>query len=73
LVREWFGDDCGGIAYRSRTTPQRSANLAFFRHAQASARSLGRLADQRGLLIACAVSDGFAFEEWPTVGARSTT
>lgn len=29
----WFGTDVHGIVYRSRTTPQRSVNLAWFAHA----------------------------------------
>lgn len=29
-VREWWGDDVNGIAYTSRTTPERSTNVALF-------------------------------------------
>lgn len=63
-VRAWYGDRCDGIVYRSRTTPQRSANLAFFHHAPLNARTLGRLGDQTGLLAACVLSDGFAIDGW---------
>lgn len=68
LINGWFGESCHGIVYRSRTTPQRSANLAFFGHAPLSARCVGRLRDQEPLLVACAAADGFAFEGWDTGG-----
>ena len=32
-ARRWWGDHVQGIAYRSRTTPETSVNLAFFAHA----------------------------------------
>lgn len=48
--------------YRSRTTPQRSANLAFFEHAPLTATSLGRLGDQPGVLAAGVASDGFTVD-----------
>ncbi len=64
LVRSWYGQRCHGIVYRSRTTPERSANLAFFAHAPLRARNLGRLGTQDGLLAACVHSDGFAVEGW---------
>lgn len=64
-VRDWFGERCDGLVYRSRTTPQRSANLAFFAHAQLAARDLGRLGDRDDLLAACVLSDGFAIQGWP--------
>ena len=63
-VHIWYGNRCEGIVYRSRTTPQRSANLAFFAHAPLTARTLGRLGDQTGLLAACVLSDGFAVDGW---------
>jgi hypothetical protein len=63
-VAEWYGERCHGIVYRSRTIPQRSANLAFFRHAPLAARNLGRLRGQHGLLAACVHSDGFTIEGW---------
>lgn len=63
-VNGWYGSRCHGIVYRSRTTPQRSANLAFFTHAPLTARSLGPLSAQTGLLAACVHSDGFVVEGW---------
>jgi hypothetical protein len=64
LVHEWFGERCAGIVYRSRTTPQRSANLAFFRHAPLRARDLGPLADHPDLLIECVAAEGFTIQGW---------
>jgi hypothetical protein len=63
-VHAWYGTRCDGIVYRSRTTPQRSANIAFFPHAPLTARTLGYLGDQTRLLAACVLSDGFAVEGW---------
>lgn len=63
LVYDWYGERCDGIAYRSRTTPQRSVNLAFFRHAPLRASTLGRLGDQEALLAACVLSDGFTVDD----------
>lgn len=62
LVQAWYGGRCHGIVYRSRTTPQRSANLAFFEHAPLTATSLGRLGDQPWVLAACVASDGFTVD-----------
>lgn len=59
LIHNWYGQRCHGIVYRSRTTPQRSANLAFFEHAPLTATSLGRLGEQTSLLATAVVSDGF--------------
>lgn len=59
LVDEWFGTNCDGLVYRSRTTPQRSANLAFFAHAHLAARTLGTLNDQPELLLDLIATDGF--------------
>ena len=64
LVRNWFGDVCDGIAYRSRTTPERGTNLAFFEHAPLSARDLGPLIDQAELLMSCVLTDGFIVRGW---------
>lgn len=64
LVHGWYGDRCHGIVYRSRTTPQRSANLAFFRHAPLRPRAMGRLGDQAPLLATCVLSDGFTVAGW---------
>ena len=59
LVFDWFDGQCEGIVYRSRTTPQRSANIAFFEHARLQASEVGLLGEQRELLAACQLSDGF--------------
>ena len=64
LVFDWFGPRCHGIVYRSRTTPQRSANLAFFASAPLNARSLGTLRTNEALLAACVLSDGFVVQGW---------
>lgn len=64
LVHRWFGERCQGIVYRSRTTPQRSSNIAFFAHAPLTARSLGALATRQDLLAACVLSDGFTLQGW---------
>lgn len=62
LVHGWQGQRCHGIVYRSRTTPQRSANVAFFEHAPLTATSLGRLGEQTSLLATAVVSDGFTID-----------
>jgi hypothetical protein len=51
LVRGWWGETAHGIAYRPRTTPETSTNVAFFAHAPLLGRSVRldrarRLADQ---------------------------
>lgn len=58
LVFDWYGQQCHGLVYRSRTTPQHSANLAFLAHAPLTATSLGPLGRQHRLLAACQLSDG---------------
>lgn len=63
-VHEWFGARCHGLVYRSRTTPQRSANFAFFDHATLVPRDLGPLGEQEPLLASCVLSDGFAIQGW---------
>jgi hypothetical protein len=63
-IHSWFGDRCGGIAYRSRTTPQRACNLALFHHCGLTAIDRGMLGEQQGLLTALIVSDGFAIENF---------
>jgi RES domain len=63
-VFSWYGERCHGIVYRSRTTPQRSANVAFFAHAPLLAVDRGALGKQPGLLASCVLSDGFTVEEW---------
>jgi len=67
-VRGWFGERCHGLVYRSRTTPQRSANLAFFAHAPLRPSELGRLGERADVLAACVLSDGFAIQGWPEAG-----
>lgn len=62
LVHDWFAERCHGIVYRSRTTPERSANLAFFEHAPLVPRSLGTLGAQQNLLAECLVADGFTIQ-----------
>jgi hypothetical protein len=64
LVTDWYGDRLHGIVYRSRTTPQRSANLALFAGAPLRLEDLGPLSAQTGLLASCVLSDGFAVEGW---------
>jgi hypothetical protein len=64
LLVEWYGERCHGIVYRSRTTPQRSANLAFLAAAPLVPRALGRLGDRHDLLAACVLSDGFTVQGW---------
>lgn len=64
-INEWFGQRCHGVVYRSRTTPEASANLAFRGGTPLSARSLGRLGSHRGLLSSCVLSDGFTVQGWP--------
>lgn len=39
-ARTWWGGHIQGIAYRSRTTPESSTNLAFFQHAPLAATSV---------------------------------
>jgi hypothetical protein len=64
LVRDWFAERCDGIAYRSRTTPERGTNLVFFEHAPLGARDLGPLIDQTELLVSCVLTDGFIVRGW---------
>jgi len=64
LVHDWFGERCDGIVYRSRTTPERGANLAFFRHAPLTARDLGSLRAQEELLRTCVLTEGFTIRGW---------
>lgn len=60
----WFGEDLHGIVYRSRTTPQRSANLAFSATAPLVIESTTRLRqltdDQLATLV---LLHGFHFED----------
>lgn len=59
-VRAHYGARCDGVVYRSRTTPQSSANLAFFAGHRLTVRGAGPLGEQRDLLSALVVADGFA-------------
>jgi hypothetical protein len=63
-VHAWFGERCDGLVYRSRTTPERAANIAFFAHAPLVARSLGALRDQGTLIDTCILTDGFDVRGW---------
>lgn len=63
-VHAWFGERCDGLVYRSRTTPQRSANLVFFAHAPFEAHPLGTLREQATLIDSCILSDGFLVRGW---------
>jgi len=63
-LQSWYGDRLDGIVYRSRTTPQRSANLAFLQRAPLLARDLGPLRRQEALLAACVTGEGFLVEGW---------
>jgi hypothetical protein len=64
LVGDWYAERCHGIVYRSRTTPQHSANIAFFSSAPLRTRDRGVLQRNEALLTACVHSDGFTIEEW---------
>jgi hypothetical protein len=63
-IHHWFGARCDGLVYRSRTTPEHAANLAFFETAPLTARSLGTLRDQPTLLDSCILTDGFDVRGW---------
>ena len=63
-VYDWFGERCDGVVYRSRTTPEHSANLAFFKRASLTARSLGTLREQPTLIDSCIMTDGFDVRGW---------
>ena len=63
-VHDWFGERCEGFVYRSRTTPERSANLAFFKAARLTAKNLGTLREQPTLIDSCIVTDGFDVRGW---------
>lgn len=63
-VDDWFGEQCHGLAYRSRTTPERSANIAFFSHAPLRGRTLGTLRHQDQLLLELIAADGFQIMGW---------
>lgn len=60
-ARAWWGDRIEGIAYRSRTTPETSTNLAFFEHAPLTGKSTP-LAQCTGLLDRLVLARGFTVE-----------
>jgi hypothetical protein len=66
LATGWYGDRLDAIVYRSRTTPQTSANLAFVRPdpQRVTVRDLGPLRAHDALLATCVLSDGFAIDGW---------
>jgi RES domain-containing protein len=55
-------DRLPGIVYRSRTTPQHNANLAWFSATPATVTSAVRLGDRPDLLEAAITADGFTVE-----------
>jgi hypothetical protein len=61
LVVAWWDEAVHGIAYRSRTTPQTSANVALFHHAPLAGRSQ-RLDRASTFLDILVVSHGFTVE-----------
>ena len=56
---DWYGQELHGIVYTSRTTPQTSANLAFFAHSPLQTTLLGRLHEREEMLAQLVVDDGF--------------
>jgi hypothetical protein len=60
-VQQWWGDYVQGIVYRSRTTPETSTNLAFFRHAPLHGTS-APLATRPDLLDRLVLTRGFAVD-----------
>ncbi len=60
-VRAWWGDHIEGIAYRPRTTPETSTNLAFFEHAPLAGTSMP-LADCTELLDRLVLARGFTID-----------
>ncbi|MGH9004845.1 MAG: RES domain-containing protein, partial [Acidimicrobiia bacterium] len=61
LVRRWWGESVHGIAYRPRTTPETSVNVAFFEHAPLRGRSV-RLDRARRLGDQLVVRYGFTID-----------
>lgn len=61
LVVAWWGETVHGIVYRSRTTPETSANVALFHHAPLAGRSQ-RLDRARTFLDMLVVRYGFTIE-----------
>lgn len=50
------------VVYRSRTTPQHNANVAFFEHSVGTVVSVTRLRDLPALLEAAITADGFTVD-----------
>jgi hypothetical protein len=61
LVRIWWEEAVHGIAYRPRTTPETSVNVAFFAHAPLRGRSV-QLDRARRLLNELVVGYGFTVD-----------
>ncbi|MGH9042627.1 MAG: RES domain-containing protein [Acidimicrobiia bacterium] len=61
LVHRWWSEQCHGIAYRPRTRPETSLNLAFFAHAPLEGRSV-RLNRVRWLREQPVVGYGFTID-----------
>jgi hypothetical protein len=61
LALDWWGEHLHGLVYRSRTTPQTSANLAFFAHAPLHGRSR-KLGTASGLLAELIALHGFTVD-----------
>lgn len=57
-ARQWWGDEIHALVYTSRTTPETSANVAFYGHAPLAARAR-RLRWCRRLLDELVVTHGF--------------
>jgi hypothetical protein len=56
------GRPAPAVVYRSRTTPQHNANLAFFQHSVGRVVSATRLRDLPALLDAAITADGFTVD-----------
>lgn len=59
---EWYGEGLHGIVYSSRTTPQSSSNLAFFKHSPVRVDLVGRVHERTELLAQLVVDDGFRLD-----------
>ena len=68
LVVAWWGDKVHGIAYRCRTTPETSTNVALLSHAPVRGRSQA-LHRARGLLDTLIVRHGFMNRPGSTGGS----
>lgn len=62
-LMSWFATGVHGIVYRSRTTPQRAANLAFFAHAPYTVTSSRKIRDlDDSELATLVIEHGFHIE-----------